>query len=46
MSKYDPLNRFLPQQSTDRITLTFSEIEAIHALENTLKMFDNVYTLY
>lgn len=29
MSKYDPLNRFLSQQSTDRITLTFSEIEAI-----------------
>lgn len=29
MSKYDPLNRFLSQQSADRITLTFSEIEAI-----------------
>ena len=29
MSKYDPLNRVLSQQSTDRITLTFSEIEAI-----------------
>ena len=29
MSKYDPLNRFLSQQSSDRITLTFSEIEAV-----------------
>lgn len=29
MSKYDPLNRFLSGQSTDRLTMTFSEIEAI-----------------